>query len=112
MNLLQDHPAAACSYTPPTVQTACATVTKGFGFSGGWGLGNAAISGDRAIVDVEYDQYCGGGTCISNSNPHAGLPGPGLSFAAAFQRAINTADYATPCIRVGGMWYVDTVAES
>jgi len=110
-NLLQNRPAAACSYTPPAVQAVCTTVNQ-FGFTGKWGLGDTAISGNRAIVAVEYDQYCGGGTCISNSNPRAGLPGPGLPFAAAFQRALNTLEYATPCIRVDGLWYVDNVTEN
>jgi hypothetical protein len=112
-NLLQNDAAAACSYNQPAVQAACTTVIQeeGLRFTGKWGLGKTAISGNRAIVDIEYDRYCGGGTCISNSNPHAGLPGPGLSFTAAFQRALNTSDYALGCVRVGGQWYVDAVSQ-
>jgi hypothetical protein len=116
-NLLADHPAAACRYTEPAEQAACTTGLDLFGGleqeSGNWALGNGATSGDQAIVDVEYQQACvNGANCLSNSNPNAGLPGNGLSFEAAFRRALNTLDYATDCVRIDGLWYVYNVSST
>lgn len=114
-NLLHDRPAAACRYTAPDERAACTVGLELFRgaeqVSGKWALGNGATSGDRAIVDVEYDQTCeNSANCLSNSNPNAGLPGNGESFDAAFQRALSTLDYATDCTRIGGRWYVYNVS--
>jgi hypothetical protein len=114
-NLLHDRAAAACRYTVPDERAACTVGLELFRgaeqISGQWALGNGATSGDRAIVDVEYKQACeNSANCLSNSNPNAGLPGDGVSFDAAFQRALSTLDYATDCMRLGGRWYVYNVS--
>lgn len=112
-NLLRDRTVAACRYTAPDEQGVCTLGLELAGpalrISGQWALGNTAISGDRAIVDVEYDHVCSRGSYVTNSNPDAGLPGNGVSFDAAFQRAVHTLGDATDCLRIGGRWYVYNV---
>jgi hypothetical protein len=109
-NMLGDRPEAACRYEVPSLSGICALALAAEGrASGGWSIGDTATSGNRAIVDVEYANACMVGTCISNSNPAAGLPGSGLSFAAAFKQARQAQGFTLACLRVGGNWYVDTV---
>jgi hypothetical protein len=82
--------------------------------SGSWSVGHSVISGSRAIVDVEYLDAsipgCPAHTaCLNNTDPNAGLPHAGLSFAAAYELALDKPGYAVDCVRVGGRWYVWTV---
>jgi hypothetical protein len=106
-NMLANRPVAACKYAQPS-QGPCATALAAEGkMSGSWRIGHTAISGNRAIVDVEYANACGFGVCINNGNPDAGLPGPGLSFDTAYEQARNAKNYAMACVRIGGAWYVD-----
>jgi len=77
------------------------------GFSGSWSLGNGVISGSQA--DVEYQSCLGATDCLTNTNPNAGLPHAGFSFAAAYLRALATSDFATDCVRIRGRWYVYNV---
>lgn len=105
-NMLANHPAAACKYAAPAASPCAIALAAEGKLSGTWRIGKTAISGNRAIVDVEYANACGLGICINNSDPNAGLPGPGLSFDTAFKQASNAKNYAMACIRIGGAWYV------
>ncbi len=109
-NMLGDHPQAACRYGVPSQFGVCMLALAAEGkASGGWRIGNTATSGNKAIVDVEYANACMVGTCITNSNPNAGLPGSGLSFDAAFKQARQAQGFTLPCVRIGANWYVDLV---
>jgi hypothetical protein len=107
-NMLANHPNAACEYGIPAQVSLCTLGLSVEGkASGGWRIGNTATSGNKAIVDVEYANACMVGGCISNGNPNAGLPGSGLSFAAAFKDAAEAEGFAMACVRIDGEWYVD-----
>lgn len=80
--------------------------------SGTWTVGNTVMSGHQAIVDSEYRAQGVNGVSLVNTDPDAGLPHVGLSFAAAFREALRTSDYATDCVLIGGHWYVDVVSTS
>jgi hypothetical protein len=107
-NMLGNRPEAACRYAVPSQFSLCALALSAEGkASGGWTIGDTATSGNRPVVDVEYANACMVGTCISNSNPAAGLPASGLSFDAAFKQARQAQGFTLPCVRIGGNWYVD-----
>lgn len=111
--LFSRHPANACRYTAPNERDICglglAAVGIAIRVSGAWTIGNTVISGNRAIVDVEYRARATNGASLENTDPNAGLPHAGLSFPAAFELALRTSDYAIDCVRSGGRWYVDDV---
>ncbi len=75
-------------------------------------VGNYAISGNLAIVTVVGRLCHSNGvtqTCHDNSNPNAGLPTKGQSFAAVWHFDIysSTPVPFLPCIRINGTWYLD-----
>lgn len=114
--LFTRHPAAACRYTVPSYQSICAFGISAFGplteMTGSWTIGRTAISGNRAIVDVEYHATGDdGNVSMDNTDPDAGLPHAGLSFGATYQQVLTShySEYATDCVLVGGRWYVDDV---
>jgi hypothetical protein len=106
-----DNPVTTCSYVEPGEEGNC-LITVGNASSGGsgtWRLGHSVVSGSKAIVAIELASVCFS-SCSTNVNPDAGLPRPGQSFAAAFQRtqAVTGAkDYAFGCVRIGGRWYAE-----
>jgi hypothetical protein len=108
-------PAAACKYTVPSGRGPCTLATTVFAsvveLSGSWKIGHTAISGSRAIVDVEYRVRDAFGESYVNTDPDAGLPHAGLSFDAAYQQVLsaNYFAFATDCELVGGRWYVDII---
>lgn len=107
-NMLANRPEAACRYAVPSQFSLCTLALTAEGrASGGWTIGDTATAGSRAVVDVEYANACMVGTCLSNSNPAAGMPGSGLSFGAAFKQARQAQGFTLPCVRIGGNWYVD-----
>jgi hypothetical protein len=107
-NMLAGRPVAACGYAVPGVAGPCALAVGAEGKgSGSWAIGNTATSGNRAIVDVEYANACMVGSCITNTDPNAGLPHSGLSFGAAFKQAQQAQNYAMACVLIGGRWYVE-----
>ena len=106
----------ACSYSVPAGQAFCATAMHaidGDGKAAGtWTVGHVATDGNRAIVDVIYENVCLGGRCTTNNDPNAGLPGSGTSFSTAFRQIQAKFNYATDCVRLNGRWYVDVVSGS
>jgi hypothetical protein len=105
------NPVTTCSYVEPGEEGNCLTTVgnASSGGSGTWRLGHSAVSGNEAIVAIELANVCFS-SCSTNVNPDAGLPRPGQSFAAAFQRtqAVTGArDYAFGCVRIGRRWYVE-----
>jgi tetratricopeptide (TPR) repeat protein len=114
--LFTRHPAVACRYTAPSERGICTGMISVFAplteMTGRWTIGHTAISGNRAIVDVEYHATgYNGGVSMDNTDPNAGLPNAGLSFDAAYRDVFSSqyAGYATDCVLVGGRWYVDDV---
>ena len=114
--LFTRHPALACRYTAPSERGICTGVSAGFAplteMTGSWTIGHTAISGNRAIVDVEYHAAgYDGNVSMDNTDPNAGLPNAGLSFDAAYRQVFSSqyVHYATDCVLVGGLWYVDDV---
>jgi hypothetical protein len=80
--------------------------------TGRWTIGHTAISGSRAIVDVEYEaRGATNGTSFVNTDPESGLPHAGLSFDAAYQQVFSSPYFvfATDCVLVDGRWYVNEV---
>lgn len=77
--------------------------------SGTWTIGNAVVSGDQAVVDIEYEARDSTGTSVVNTDPNAGLPNSGLSFDGAFQQARRAFDDAMDCVLIAGRWYVYVV---
>ncbi len=74
--------------------------------------GNYVISGNLAIVTIVGKTCYSVGsthTCDANSNPNAGLPTKGQSFAAAWNFDVysSTPVPYLPCIRINGTWYLD-----
>jgi len=116
--LFTKHPAAACRYTVPSERSVCGLgMTLGARFAeltGTWTIGHMAISGGRAIVDVEYRaRGTLDGISYVNTDPDAGLPNSALSFEAAYQQVFSSHYFvfATDCVFIGGRWYVQ-VAQS
>jgi hypothetical protein len=113
-NMMRHRAAAACRYSLPGYQGMCALGVQamylmGSKISGTWTVGHVVTDGNRAIVDVEY-QACLGSDCLTNTDPDAGLPGSGTSFAADFRQTLANFNYATDCVRLNGRWYVDVVS--
>jgi hypothetical protein len=114
--LFTRHPDVACRYAAPADRALCAGIYSGFAplteMTGSWTIGHTATSGSLAIVDVEYHATgYDGDVSMDNTDPDAGLPRAGLSFAAAYQQVFSShyVQYATDCVLVGGRWYVDVV---
>jgi tetratricopeptide (TPR) repeat protein len=114
--LFTRHPALACRYAAPSERGICTGIYAGFAplteMTGSWTIGRTAISGNRAIVDVEYHATgYDGKVSMDNTDPNAGLPNAGLSFDAAYRQVFSShyVQYATDCVLVGGLWYVDDV---
>jgi hypothetical protein len=113
--LFTDRPAAACRYVVPGQNDVCTLGLSIFNgaaqMSGTWTAGDTATSRNRAIVSVEYEAQTAKGASVVNTDPSAGLPHAGLSFAAAFQQALTSSSYAyaIDCTSIGGRWYVDGV---
>ncbi|HVV77669.1 MAG TPA: hypothetical protein VHC43_16740 [Mycobacteriales bacterium] len=75
-------------------------------FSGNAAVGNDAVSGNEALV-VTTGSFSAFGTAVKNSDPNAGLPSGGTSFAAAYSAA--QADPKSPdvcLLKVGSDWFV------
>ncbi|HWC35428.1 MAG TPA: hypothetical protein VG650_11460 [Mycobacteriales bacterium] len=75
-------------------------------FSGDAAVGNDAVSGNEALV-VTTGSFSVLGSSVSNSDPNAGLPSGGTSFAAAYSAAQQ--DSSSPdlaMVKVGSDWFV------
>ena len=106
--------AKACSYVPPDQQTACPgdmarqhTTVQG----GPVRLGRTDINGDRALI-VPLGTVCINGGCRTNTDPNLGIPHDASGFEAAYQTALRTTILTTPCLRIGGLWFVDLGAQT
>ncbi len=98
---VQGNPTAALDYVPPDLQSAVGPVLARVGTiqaqASGLGVGVVQVTGDTATVGV-VGRICGadvslldgsGQQCTSNDNP------------------APTGDWLVPCVRIGGLWYVD-----
>lgn len=102
--------AAACAFVTPPEQPVCpdllaqAPVTvQGAAVR----IGNTDINGSQALV-VPLGTVCLSGGCLTNTDPNAGLPAAGTSFADAYARGAGSAnDPDIDCVLVAGSWYVD-----
>ena len=106
--------AKACGYAPPDQQAACPgdmapqhTTVRG----GPVHLGKTDINGDRALI-VPVGTVCINGSCRTNTDPTLGIPPDASGFEAAYQTALRTTILTTPCLRIGGLWYVDLGAQT
>jgi hypothetical protein len=114
-NMMRHDAEASCRYSEPGYQGLCALAVQamyltGSKITGTWTVGHVVTNGNRAIVDVEYEEVCLGSTCLTNADPNAGLPGSGTSFSVAFKQNLTNYNYATDCVRWHGRWYVDIVS--
>jgi hypothetical protein len=110
IGIQENQSSTICAYVVPSRQDACRSAfTAGFSVSlGEWRLGNDVIHGDQAIVsEIVSDACATGQSCISNSDPNAGLPQNVSDFANAYNRALtDSTDPANACEQIGGQWYV------
>lgn len=75
-------------------------------FSGSASVGNAATSGNEALV-VTVGTFSFAGQSLSNSDPNAGLPSNGESFAQAYAAAgDNPKSPDLTLQKFGDKWYV------
>ena len=99
---------AACSHYQPSVQAQCEKNLPKDSQVTGFKVGDSIVDGDRAIVVIEADKLCLGGTCLTNHDAHKDLPSKS-GFDAAYkkvQSGSNT-DPRVPCIKVNGTWYIN-----
>ena len=100
----------ACSYLAPSSQSACEQDASQLPvFTGSVTVVGDVISGEEALVEVT-GSMCASGSCTSNSDPSAGMPGSGESFTEAYDQAVNNSTNSfspVPCIEENGEWYIN-----
>ena len=100
---------AVCALVVPAEQSSC-TASSFTGVTSGSGQAvNQVIQGDEALVSVTY-RVCAGTSCLSNSDPTAGMPGNGVTFDQAFSSALaSSTNSLSPAALelVNGTWYID-----
>jgi hypothetical protein len=115
----------ACSYFVPAsaarsqcLQQAQSSDT-GLAYKGAVTVDGQVVAGGRALVSVtgqtcvSDSRYKGLTRCVSNASAAAGMPGPSLSFSAAYAQATSKSDRSFspwPCLRFEGHWYLAPVA--
>ena len=101
-----------CQYFAPSAQSQCkssiGSVAKNSITIEGAGIGHSRRQGDRALVVLLADKYCGGTKCYSNHDPNAGLPHGSETFTSAWNKAQSgsSKDPAAPMQLVNGKWYL------
>jgi hypothetical protein len=104
--------AQACSYIVPSTQPICNQAAQNGAlpiFTGQATVAGDAISGSEALVAVT-GSMCGTTTgCASNSDPSAGMPSSKVTFAQAYEQALNKSNSLSPvaCIEENGRWYIN-----
>jgi hypothetical protein len=108
-----------CDYFQPSIKAECTTAMKQLPASykptiKNFALGYVVIDGDKALVGITGTSCIPGQhpECSTNHNP-AAIFTTGKSFAALLSAAIaasnstSSAYSLTPCVKVGGHWYLD-----
>jgi hypothetical protein len=105
----QGNETLACSYASPASRATCGSQTSQQpAINGNVALHDAVVSGKFALVEVT-GSLCYPG-CESNTNPLLGMPASSASFQQVYDDQVKRATYTFspfPCIRVGGIWYIN-----
>jgi lysophospholipase L1-like esterase len=107
----QGNETLACSYASPASRANCSSqnsqepaITGNIAFNG------ADVSGQFALVELTGHLCYPGRACESNTNPLLNMPASPASFQQVYLALVKSTTYTFspyPCIRVGGMWYIN-----
>lgn len=107
----QGNETLACSYASLASRANCNSqnsqepaITGNIAFNG------ADVSGNFALVELTGHLCYPGRACESNTNPLLNMPASPASFQQVYLALVQSTTYTFspyPCIRVGGMWYIN-----
>jgi hypothetical protein len=108
---LQGNETLACSYASPASRASCSSqVSQVPAITGNIALHNAVVSGKFALVEVTGSLCYPGRGCEYNKNPLLNMPASLAFFQQVYDDLVKSTTYTFspyPCIRVGGMWYIN-----
>ena len=108
---LQGNETLACSYASPASRASCSSQnSQQPAISGNITLHHAVVSGKFALIEVTGRLCYPGLGCESNTNPLLRMPASSASFRQVYDDLVRSTTYTFspyPCIRVGGMWYIN-----
>lgn len=110
---LADNSSLVCSYLVPSSQATCDQQAQQQplpAFTGNPTVAGGITSASEALVSVTGSICVAGGACAGNSDPGQGMPDVGVTFAQAYEQALESSGSFSPipCIEENGMWYANT----